>query len=340
MPGHRLHHPVGHQLYDRREEPAADLACLVNLVSPPPQPRTCTAPGRAAGSTTTGPPCGSGSAHGDPPGRFPVGQGAPSRRAGRLAFSDSVAAPTRPRWYVNYSRRSAVRQAATTASQPSAASRRSPTPAGWVSSTPARTGGQERSEQGNGLRRGVTNHTRITVISAQSSAQHRETIQRVLIARIRPGPPGPAHPDRLAGHHRQCEPATPTLPPACSRPAASPCPRSGHPLIPPLILQHRTLRVSRFHQCADAFQRRLHRRPELWLKLVVDDLRRGAGLRSMSIVTDSAVHFHGCMTIAADEPGSPIEVLAQASAAAMASAHRWWNSSDQPDEDQPHLILG
>ncbi len=88
---------------------AADLACLVNLVNPPPQPPDVYGAWKGGWVDYDGSTVRIGSAHGDP-GRFAVGQGAPLPPGGSVAFGDfRCRTDATTLVCVNYSRRSAVR---------------------------------------------------------------------------------------------------------------------------------------------------------------------------------------------------------------------------------------
>jgi hypothetical protein len=88
---------------------AGDVACLVDLVNPPPQPPDVYGAWKGGWVDYDGSSVRIGSAHGDP-GRFAVGQGAPLPQGGSLAFGDfRCRTDATTLVCVNYARKSGVR---------------------------------------------------------------------------------------------------------------------------------------------------------------------------------------------------------------------------------------
>jgi hypothetical protein len=88
---------------------AGDLACLVNLVNPPPQPPDVYGAWKGGWVDFDGSTVRIGSAHGDP-GRFAVGQGAPLAPGGSVSFGDfRCRSDATTLVCVNYARKSGVR---------------------------------------------------------------------------------------------------------------------------------------------------------------------------------------------------------------------------------------
>jgi hypothetical protein len=88
---------------------AGDLACLVNLVNPPPQPPDVYGAWKGGWVDFDGASVRIGSSHGDP-GRFAVGQGAPLPPGGSVSFGDfRCRSDATALICVNYARKSGVR---------------------------------------------------------------------------------------------------------------------------------------------------------------------------------------------------------------------------------------
>lgn len=101
--------PSGIRCMTDAKRSAGDLACLVDLVNPPPQPPDVYGAWKGGWVDYDGSTVRIGSAHGDP-GRFAVGQGAPLPQGGSVAFGDfRCRTDATTLVCVNYSRRSAVR---------------------------------------------------------------------------------------------------------------------------------------------------------------------------------------------------------------------------------------
>lgn len=106
-----------------------DLACLVNLVNPPPQPPDVYGAWKGGWVDFDGSTVRIGSAHGDP-GRFAVGQGAPLPQGGSVSFGDfRCRTDATTLVCVNYARKSGVRYS-DDGVEPFGCTKQSPPPAG------------------------------------------------------------------------------------------------------------------------------------------------------------------------------------------------------------------
>lgn len=101
--------PSGISCMTDRKRSAGGLACLVDLVSPPPQPPDVYGAWKGGWVDFDGSNVQVGSAHGDP-GRFAVGQGAPLPQGGSVAFGDfRCRTDATTLVCVNYARKTGVR---------------------------------------------------------------------------------------------------------------------------------------------------------------------------------------------------------------------------------------